>query len=75
MSQYQQETELITIIYYCDSSLELKHQVMVAQKNESGRVVIPDSFKENKSVIAVCHGDIKILNKMGDRIIATEYVA
>ena len=75
MSCSQFNSETVTIIYYCDSSLELKHQVIKAEKNQSGRVVIPQLFKENKSIIAVCHGDIKILNKMGDRIIAAEYVA
>jgi len=75
MSCSQFKSEIVTIIYYCDSSLELKHQVIAAEKNQSGRVIIPQTFKENKSIIAVCNGDIKILNKMGDRIIAAEYVA
>ncbi len=51
MSQGQSESELVTIIYYCDSSLELKHQIITAQKNKSGSFVIPEEFKEDKSVI------------------------
>ena len=75
MSQTQKDSEVITIIYYCDSSLELKHQVITTEKKCDGRVIIPEEFKTNKSIVAVCHGDIKILNKVGDRILATEFVA
>jgi len=37
-------------------------------QNSSGRVIIPETFKEDKSIIAVCDGEITILNKVGDRI-------
>jgi len=64
--------ELITIIYYCDSSLELKHQVCKAEKSESGRVIIPEEFRKNKSIVAVCNGEVDILNKIGERILPTD---
>jgi hypothetical protein len=38
-------------------------------------VVIPQSFKEGKSIIAVCDGEIEILNKIGDRILSVNYIA
>jgi len=65
----------VTIIYYCDNSLELHHQVETFPQNEHGRVVIPDSFKDDKSIIAVCDGEIEILNKVGDRILSVDFVA
>lgn len=65
----------VTIIYYSDTSLELLHEVHSFPQNENGRVIIPASFKENKSIIAVCEGQIEIINKMGDRIISVEYLA
>jgi uncharacterized protein (TIGR02922 family) len=58
----------ITIIYYCDDSLELKHYTGSFPQQESGRVIISNKFKEEKSIIAVCDGEIDILNKIGDRI-------
>jgi len=58
----------VTIIYYCDVSLELLHETHTFAQNEQGRVILPAEFKEGKSIIAVCEGEIKILNKLGDRI-------
>lgn len=65
----------VTVIYYQDSSLELLHETHHFPKNENGRVVIPASFKKGKSIIAVCEGEIQILNKIGDRILSVGEVA
>ncbi len=65
----------VTVIFYSDEGLELLHEVKTFEQNEHGRVVIPDSFKEGKSIIAVCDGEIQILNKIGDRILSVDYVA
>lgn len=62
----------VTIIYYDDGSLELKHQVEDYPRNGAGRVVIPAEFKEGKSIIAVCLGEITIINKVGDRVISVD---
>jgi len=60
----------VTIIYYNENCLELNHSVQNYPKNESGRVVIPQEFKEGKSIVAVCLGEITILNKIGDRVMS-----
>ncbi len=65
----------VTIIYYCDDGLELHHKVKTFDQNDVGRVIIPQAFKEGKSIIAVCEGEIEILNKVGDRILSVNYVA
>jgi len=52
--------------------LELNHTVKEYPKNESGRVVIPQDFKEGKSIVAVCLGEITILNKIGDRVMSID---
>ncbi|GLX77307.1 TIGR02922 family protein [Thalassotalea insulae] len=64
------ETKLrtVTIIYYNDISLELMHEVKCCRQNENGRVVIPEEYKVGKSIIAVCNGEVEILNKIGDRV-------
>lgn len=64
----------VTIIYYKDEGLELHHKVKAFSQNEDGRVIIPQSFKEGKSIIAVCDGEVEILNKVGDRILSVDYV-
>ncbi len=61
------EQRLVTIIYYSDLSLELMHEVQTFPQSKTGRVVIPESFKADKSIIAVCDGEVSILNKVGDR--------
>lgn len=57
----------VTVIYYCDYSLELLHQVKSFPVSESGRIILSDEFKQGKSIVAVCDGEIDILNKTGDR--------
>jgi len=58
----------VTIIYYSDISLELMHESLLCTQNENGRVIISDEFKKDKSIVAVCDGEISILNKVGDRV-------
>ncbi len=58
----------VTIIYYGEESLELKHGVESFPQLKNGRVVIPESYKQDKSIIAVCEGRVNILNKFGERI-------
>ncbi len=58
----------VTIIYYNENCLELKHEVKRYPKNESGRVIIPLEFKGDKSIVAVCLGEVTIINKIGDRV-------
>lgn len=64
----ESELRKVTIIYYSDDSLELMHQVKEFPQNQKGRVIISEEFKKEKSIIAVCDGEITILNKVGDRI-------
>jgi uncharacterized protein (TIGR02922 family) len=65
----------VTIIYYSDECLELHHKVKIFEQNDDGRVVIPQAFKQGKSIIAVCDDEVEILNKLGDRILSVDYIA
>lgn len=67
--------QVVTVIYYSDTSLELLHEVQTFTQNAQGRVVIPRDFKAGKSIIAVCKGKIEVLNKVGDRILPNYDVA
>ncbi len=62
----------VTILYYEDDSLIMKHEVRCYPKNTAGRVVIPSDFKEGKNILAVCLGEITIINKFGDRIVGID---
>ena len=64
----------VTIIYYQDDGLELHHKVQTFPQNDEGRVIISQAFKEGKSIIAVCEGEVEILNKVGDRILSVNYI-
>lgn len=64
----------VTIIYYHDDGLELHHKVQIFDQNDEGRVIIPKAFKDGKSIIAVCDGEVEILNKIGDRILSVNYI-
>lgn len=63
------ESQLVTVIYYEEASLMIKHDVQTFEVSPGGRVVLPMQYKKGKSVIAVCEGRINLLNKMGDRVL------
>jgi len=62
----------VTIIYYNENCIELQHQIKHYPESASGRVIIDADFKVGKSIVAVCLGEITILNKVGDRVISVE---
>ena len=57
----------LTVIYSCEESIKILHEVMQFQVSADERIEIPESFKDGKIIIAVCEGDVPILNKLGDR--------
>ena len=60
----------VTVIYYDNNSLELLFDNIQVKQDKEGRVIITKKFKINKSVITVIEGKAKIMNSMGDRIVA-----
>ena len=62
----------VTILYYDDLSLQLQHEILSVKQQGCGRVVIPRDFKLNKSILAVCEGEVNILNKFGERILPVD---
>ncbi|MFQ3337706.1 MAG: hypothetical protein ACI9VO_000471 [Colwellia sp.] len=71
----KQDLFQVTIIYYHEQSLELLHLVRYFPKSNNDRVTLSDDFKKGKSIIAVCEGDINIMNKLGDRILSLSKIA
>ena len=64
----EKKKRFVTILYYSEVSLELMHDVLLLPQNKNGRVIIPNDFKVDKSIVAVCDGEVVILNKVGDRV-------
>ena len=58
----------ITVFYYEDNGISLEHQTIMAQLSDGGRAIIPQEFKRGRSIVLVCEGDVKVLNKLGDRL-------
>lgn len=59
-----------TVIYTCEQKLSLYREVLMLPVLTAGsRLVIPMSFKQGKIIIAVCEGEVSMLNALGDRII------
>ncbi|MFQ3188891.1 MAG: hypothetical protein ACI936_000011 [Paraglaciecola sp.] len=67
-----QASMVVTVIYYDDVSLELKHAVKTFDYGHGGRVVLPNEYRLGKSIVAICKGDVQIINKLGDRILPAE---
>ena len=65
-------SQLVTVIYYEDASLVIKNDVKSFELGLGGRVILPASYKQGKSIIAVCEGKVNFLNKVGDRILPEE---
>ncbi|GGP68411.1 hypothetical protein GCM10009347_37220 [Shewanella algicola] len=61
---------VITILYYDQNEvLDLKCEVLHGcEAGSGGRVIIPESVKENKIIIAVLDGQVKVLNTLGSRV-------
>jgi uncharacterized protein (TIGR02922 family) len=58
-----------TVIYTCEQTLLLFNEVLhLPVCPIEKRVHIPESFKEGKIIIAVCEGDVSVLNTLGDRV-------
>lgn len=59
---------VFTILYLENNSVAVKHQICKLETAKSGRVIIPTAIKEGKSILAVCHGAVNVINKHGDRL-------
>ncbi|QIR13870.1 TIGR02922 family protein [Shewanella aestuarii] len=60
----------VTVLYYeAPVGLEMHNAVLTDLPfSQSGRVMIPNSFREGKSIIAVLEGECTILNALGERV-------
>ncbi|QDE32085.1 MULTISPECIES: TIGR02922 family protein [Shewanella] len=66
----------VTVLYYdAPVGLEMFNAVLTdLHISQTGRVMIPESFRQGKSIIAVLEGECKILNSLGERVYAQRVV-
>jgi uncharacterized protein (TIGR02922 family) len=63
----QNDLTRVTIIYYDNKSCKLLNEVSSFTRTQGGRVVISEEFKKDKSIVAVCLGEVKILDTLVER--------
>jgi len=59
----------VTIIYCCDNDLAMYRKTQVFNLNAYGDMIIPQNFKRGKTIVAVCDGEVNIINSLGDRVV------
>jgi uncharacterized protein (TIGR02922 family) len=67
MSEVQKK---VTVIYCCDNDLEIYRKIQNFNLNAYGDMIIPQDFKRGKTIVALCDGEIDVINSVGDRLIA-----
>lgn len=60
----------VTVLFYEEPvSLEMHNAVLRdLDISETGRVILPESFRKGRSIIAVLDGECRILNSLGERV-------
>ncbi|UJF21378.1 TIGR02922 family protein [Shewanella sp. OMA3-2] len=66
----------VTILFYeAPAGLEMHNMVLTdLPVSHTGRVMIPDSFRRGKSIIAVLDGECTILNALGERVFSQKTI-
>lgn len=59
----------VTVIYCCDGDLDLYRATYQFAVNNYGTMIIPPEFKRGKTIVALCDGEVEILNRIGDKLI------
>ncbi|MBU2869224.1 TIGR02922 family protein [Colwellia sp. E2M01] len=66
----EQTKRIVTVIYCCDNDLMIYRKTQSFNLNDYGDMIIPQHFKRGKTIVAVCAGEINVLNSVGDKLIA-----
>lgn len=60
--------ETVTILYYTCDHIALQSETLELPVTSTGRINIPDEHKEDRTIVAVCRGEVDIINRLGDRL-------
>ncbi|WP_076542634.1 TIGR02922 family protein [Shewanella sp. UCD-KL21] len=60
----------VTVLFYdAPAGLSMNNTVLKGLNvSAAGRVILPDEFREGKSIIAVLDGECTVLNTLGERV-------
>ena len=67
MSEARRE---VTVIYCCDDDLSLYRKTKFFNLNSYGEMIIPLDFRLGKTIVAVCDGNINVINSVGDKLVS-----
>ena len=59
----------VTVIYCCDDDLAMYRKTQNFNLNAYGDLIIPQDFKRGKTIVALCEGEVDIINSVGDKLI------
>ena len=59
----------VTVIYCCYDDLAMYRKTQSFNLNAYGDMIIPQDFKRGKTIVAVCEGEVDIINSVGDKLI------
>lgn len=60
----------VTVIYCCDEELTMYRKIQNFKINAYGDMIIPQDFQKGKTIVALCEGEIDILNSDGDKLVS-----
>jgi uncharacterized protein (TIGR02922 family) len=60
----------VTVIFCCDNDLSLYRKTKIFNLDEYGKMIIPNHFKVGKTIVAMCDGEVDIINTIGDKLIS-----
>ncbi len=60
----------ITVIFSCDNDLSLYRKTKIFNLDAYGELIIPSQFKIGKTIVAMCDGEVDIINTIGDKLIS-----
>jgi uncharacterized protein (TIGR02922 family) len=59
----------VTVIYCCDKDLSMYRKTQSFKLNAYGDMIIPQDFKRGKTIVAVCEGEIDVINSVDDKLV------
>ena len=59
----------VTVIYCCDNDLAMYRKTQSFNLNAYGDMIIPQDFKRGKTIVAVCEGDVNVINSVGEKLV------
>ncbi len=63
----------VSILFYTDGEHVLKSETLTIQPSQNGRLIIPDHHKQNRTIVAVCEGEVNIINSLGERLTVNNF--